>query len=156
MKQKKITMDKFDLAGFTKVIVDFLDGEGTNPSYSIMTVAAPGCVPEYGPDEGMPNFLQELEAGHLLFFPFSMSNVGDPVPCADGQSRQIDDDDNSDFCIGDIDCVGFLLQLKKGIFYIDSAVNAGGGCTWSPSVDIQNCDVFDSGMEAFIDRFLQR
>ena len=158
MKQKKVATNDFDLEGFTNAVLSFLGGEvspDVHPSYAIVKVDAPGGVPEFGPEEGRSNFMEEFEARHLLFFPFSSSNVGEPVRCADGQSRELNDD--SDFIIGDVDCVGFLFQLKEGVLYIDSAVHAGGACVAPPpSIDIENCNVFDAGMEAFIDRFILR
>jgi len=156
MKQREVAIEKFNMDGFTKAILEFLGEEVSpevHPSWAIVRVAAPGGIPEYGPEEGRSNFMEELEAGHLLFFSFSSSNMGEPIRCADGQYREIDEE--SDFCIGQTDCVGFLFQLKEGVLYINSAVDAGGACVAPPpSVDIQGCDVFDAGMEAFIDSFI--
>ena len=158
MKQRKIAISDFDFEVFTKAMLNFLKKEvsqDVHPSYAIVKIDAPGGMPEFGPEDGRSNFLEELEVGHLLFFPFSSSNVGEPVQCADDQSREIDDD--SDFIIGEVDCVGFLIQLKDNVLYIDSAIHAGGACPGpSPSVDIENCDVFEAGMETFIDRFIIR
>ena len=79
-----------------------------HPSSAIVKLTAPGGVPEFGPDNARTNFLEELEAGQLLFFPFSSSNFGEPVRCADDKSRELDDD--SDFIIGDVDCSGFSFS----------------------------------------------
>lgn len=155
MRQTNIDVDDFDLAGFAEEVLGFLGGqvsEEVHPSYAIVKVAAPGGFPQFGPGEGRSNFLEELESGHLLFFPFSSSYVDEPVPCADGQSRQLDED--TEPAIGDVDCVGFLLQLKQQRLIIDSAIHAGGGLPPPPSVDIEYCGVFDAGMEAFISRFI--
>ncbi|HQM51480.1 MAG TPA: hypothetical protein PLJ71_22610 [Candidatus Hydrogenedentes bacterium] len=158
MKQRQVAFDDFDMEGFTKAVLDFVGREmsqDVHPSYAIVKVAAPGGVPEFGPEEGRSHFLEELQSGHLLFFPFSSGNVGEPVLCADGQSRELEDD--SDFVLGDVDCVGFLLQLRERDLYIDSAVHAGGACPGPvPSVDVENCGVFDAGMEAFLNRFIRR
>jgi len=59
--------------------------------------------------------MKELEAGLWLFCPFCGPNVGKPFPCADGQSREIDEDD--DFCLGDVDEAGYLLGLKNDRLY---------------------------------------
>jgi len=157
MKQKKVAVKDFDFKGFTKALLGFLGkelGEEVHPSYGIVTVAEPGGVPEYGPETGRANFQEELEAGKLLFFPFSSSNVDEPIPCADGKKRKLAED--SDFMMGEVDCVGFLVQLKAGAFYINSAMQAGGACPGPvPSVDIMDCDLFDAPMEKFIGKFIR-
>ena len=159
MKEKKVNLEKFDLQSFTSATLKFLTtqvSEEVDPSFAIVTVTAPGGIPEFGPEKGRSNFLEELKSGLLLFFPFSSSNVGDPIPCADGNSYEIDSDLDSDFTLGDTDCVGFLLSLKDNTLHINSACHAGGCCVAPPpSVDIESCDIFDAPMEQFICKFIQ-
>ena len=156
---KKITINKNDFCfdEFAESIVDFLARQGCeDPSSSVARVSAPGGMPKCGPGEGRPDFLRELEEGGLLFFPFSGANMGEPIPCADGVDRLLDE--GSGLFFGDIDCVGFLVELKGDDFVINSAVDAGGCCPGPPpSVDITtDCGVFDAPMEAFLQSFIRQ
>jgi hypothetical protein len=112
------------------------------------------------------------EFGAVLFFPFSESNIGEPIKCADGNQYIVpadceDDCDNTelecsecsrqherDFCMGDTDCVGYLVSLKEGIITIDSAMYYSGSCTFPPSSDLkEDCYIFDQPMTEFLNRF---
>lgn len=158
MKQKQVAFADFDLKSFINTTLIWLKtqvSDEVDPSYAIVKISASGDSPEFGPESGRSNFQEELENGQLLFFPFSSSNIGEPVECIDGKSREIDYE--SDFGMGDSDCVGFLIGLKKGILYINSAIHAGGCCPGpGPSVDIIDCDIFDNGMEKFINKFIRQ
>jgi len=155
MKEVIINKDKFKFNDFTASILEFLKSWGmeVHPSYAIAMVEEPGDAPEYGPEEGRNNFLDELSAGNYLFFPFSTSNLDEPISCANGKAYKLDEE--SDFVIGDIDCVGFLIKLDNGNFIINSAVNAGGACMAPPpSVDITDCDIFDKPMKNYLNNFM--
>jgi len=159
VKQIKIAIDKFDFEDFQKEVIGFLAGQvspDVHPSWAVVGIDAPGDEPEYGPEEGRSSFLDELNAGRYLFFPFSSSNACGPIDCADGECREYEDSEETEAIIGDVDCVGFLLKLKEGILYIDSAIHAGGSCPAPPpSVDISDCDIFEDGMKEFIRRFIR-
>lgn len=156
MRTMEIEKAKLHFDEFTREILAFLKtqvSEEVHPSFAIVKVDEPGHVPQYGPEEGHSNFLEELEAGWQVFFPFSSSNVGEPIECADGKARAIDDE--SDIGLGEVDCVGFLVKIENGSFVINSAIHAGGSCTFPPpSVDISDCNVFDVPMEAFLGSFI--
>lgn len=161
--QKTISLNNFDFNGFTEAILEFLGGqisEEIHPSWAIVTVDEPRGTSEYGPEEGRSNFLDELQSGQRLFFPFSSSNVGEPVPCADGESRQVvydeEDETKNDFIMGDVDCVGFLFKLEDNKLCISLAIHAGGSCPGAgPAVKIEkDCGVFTAGMNSFIDKFV--
>ena len=71
MKQKKVATNDFDLEGFTNAVLSFLGGEvspDVHPSYAIVKVDAPGGVPEFGPEEGRSNFMEEFELAIFYFF----------------------------------------------------------------------------------------
>lgn len=153
MDQKEISIGSFDLDGFTEVVLGFIrerTSKDAHPSFAILRLDASGCFDGWGPKEGRSNFLEELEAGHTLFFPFTLFGEEDPVRCADGQSLELGEES----IVGDMACVGFLFQLKEGILYVDSALLATVVCHTPPSANIQNCDVFDAGMESLIDKFI--
>jgi len=129
-----------------------------HPSFAIVKVRNLDDPAEYGPDEGRSNFSEELEEGWQLFFPFSSSYVGEPIPCADNVAREPDEEDDeedSNFPLGDVDCIGFLIQKAGNDFIINSAIHAGGGCPVPPPyVDIIDCDLFDEPMKDFLKRFI--
>ena len=158
MQEIILPRDKFQFDKFSKRILRYLRkqvSEEVDPSYAIVAVSEPGGVPRFGPEEGRENFLKELESGLKLFFPFSDSDIGEPIECADGRSRTIKE--NSDFRLGETSCVGFLIQLKDKKFIINSAINAGRGCPGgTESVDIAECDIFDAAMEKFIRQFVEK
>jgi hypothetical protein len=158
MKQVVIQIRNFDFDSFAKNILAFLEGQvsgDVHPSYAVVRVAKSGAVPEYGPEKGRSEFVDEIENGKLLFFPFSSSNAGDAIECVDGISRVLPDD--SALILGDVDCVGFLIGLKEGYFTIDSAIHAGGASPGPlPSIDIVDCDIFDSPMDNYIKQFLAK
>jgi hypothetical protein len=96
MDQRRVALTRFDFDAFTAAILAFLRTQGfeeVDPSYAIVTVAHPGDVPEYGPPEGRDTFAEELAAGRWLFYPFSTSNIGAGVACADGRQRLLPDDE---------------------------------------------------------------
>jgi hypothetical protein len=155
MKEIIVPFEKFNFNGFVKEMLVFAS-EIMNPAYSVAWVYESGDFPEYDEDKEDRDYITELkEEGKCLYFTFSNVNIGDPINCADGNEYEIDED--SDFCIGDVDTVGYLLQYKDGDLIINSAINAGGACTAPPpSVDIVlDCDVFNEPMERFIRKFIK-
>jgi hypothetical protein len=96
--------------------------------------------------------MKELESGLWLFFPFCGPNVGEPVPCADGKSLEIDED--NDFCLGDVDTAGYLLGLKNDQLTIHSVVQSLY-CMPTASVDItRKCGPLEKPMVQFIKQYL--
>ena len=157
MKRITVPREEFDFAGFTRAILRFLQKNVPNwipSSYGVARVEHPGGIPEDGPGTGPDDFIAELRTGSLLFFPFSASNVGEPIPCADGRSRKLPED--AEFVIGEVDCVGYLVKLTRSRFQIDSAIHAGGACPAPPpSVDVADCGIFDVPMENFVRKFVK-
>ena len=160
MKQLTVPISEFDLSTFIKDILKFnktVVSKEVDPSYAIVVVSEIGGIPNYGPESGGRDIYSELvDEGKRLFLPFSSSNIGEPMPCADGNSYEIDED--SDFCMGDIDCVGYLVEKEGDNLLIQSAINAGGGCPVPPpSVELlEDCDVFEDGMREFLERYINK
>lgn len=126
-----------------------------DPAYSVAWVRNSGDIPQYDEDKDERDYLAELkEEGKMLYFTFSNTNVGDPINCADGKEYEIDED--SDFCLGEADTVGYLIRYDNGDLIINSAVNASGACVAPPpSIDLEaDCDVFDEPMAKFIRKFI--
>lgn len=157
MKELSIPTSKFKFDKFTESILVFLSDvidKKYHPSYVVMKMNNIDDKPKFGPVKGRANFQDELKSGKLLFFPFTSTNTVDfPIVCADGSNQELDDD--SDFAMGDVDSVGYLFQLKDGKYIINSAIHAGGG-PMMPSVDITDCDIFESPMKKYIKKFIAK
>jgi hypothetical protein len=155
VEQISVKTDRFQFDIFLETILGFITSgvpEDIHPSSYIMIVDDENNS-YWGQEEGRNNFLGELSEGQSLFFPFSWTNVGEPIKCADGESYEIDED--GEFGLTEVDCVGFRVQLDSGSFAIQTAVSTGGGHSESPCVVIEeDCDVFDKPMKLFIDRFI--
>ena len=156
MKEIIVPIHKFDFKGFAAKSIEFAE-QYIDPDYAVAWVDEPGDIPEYVNDyENKDALLELLIEGKVLFIMFSDSNIGDSIACADSNEYVIDED--SDFCLGDTDCVGYLLQSKDSVLTINSAINASGACTAPPpSVDIENdCDVFDKPLEDYIKKYIDK
>jgi len=116
----------------------------------------------YGPESGWSNFIEKLEDGKLLFFPFSDSYIEEPVKCADGKkhpSKFIEDKkDNYEIPIGESDCIGFSFLLKENNFIIQSSIHYGGYMYphSPPHVKLHDCGIFKSPMQKFINTFIKK
>ncbi|MGV8984380.1 hypothetical protein [Clostridium sp.] len=156
MKEIQIPYKKFNITEFMEKMEVFT-GEVMNVCYAFPWVEVSGDIPDFDEDKEERDYISELkDEGKLLYFTFSNTNIGEPINCADGEEYEIDEDSN--FCLGDADTVGYLLQYKNGDLIINSAVNAAGACTATPpSLDIElNCDVVDKPMEEFIQGFIEK
>jgi len=155
MKELLLSTNQFQFEQFASDILKFLARRGyedIDPSSAIARTKSLDDIPEFGSESGRDNFLEELNQGYYLFFPFSDSDVGEPIRCADGEEYEIDEE--SDFSLGEVACVGFLLKIEGDRIRINSAVHDCGGCPLPPSVEIRHCDVFDSPMNDFIHRYI--
>ena len=162
MEQLNVPLKEFNLTRFINKIIDFNKTVISNEfdaSYIIAEVPKVGGVPKYKTGSKDYNFKSKLiEEGKRLFFPFSATNVGEEIPCADGKTYEIDDEGESDLCFGEADCIGYLVEIKDGKVIINTAVNYGGACVAPPaSVEIQKeCDIFEEPMRKFLGRFIRK
>lgn len=156
MKELVVANDSFQFNSFTDAILKFLPrviSHEIHPSSAITRVESLDDIPEWGPEKGRSNFLNELTEGYCLFFPFTATNVGEPIACANGKSYDIDEDTECN--LSEADCDGFLVKLEKGNFVINSAFQAGGGHS-SPYIEITDCGVFDRPMKRFVNKFVKK
>jgi len=162
-----VEQEHFDFDQFSKEIVTFLSkrvSEELDPSFAIAVIEKLGenGRAEYGPESGWKDLLALLQKGKLLFFPFSDNYLGEPVFCVDGNfyPEKIDGkyQEDIDIEIGETDCYGYTLQLKKSMFHIHSSIHFGGYMypMTPPHVELkEDCGVFDQPMNKFINRFLE-
>lgn len=169
MKELKVTTNEFDLDQFIEEILNFTETMvwDVDPTFPIVWVEKQGSAAKFGPEEGGRDLEVELlEDRKILSFPFSSSNVGELIPCADGNEYELPDYDEcgeeeseevGEFCLGDCDCVGYLIEYTNGELVINSAIHAGGGCMSPPTVHVEaDCNVFDGPMTEFIWRFVRK
>lgn len=182
MQETKIEFENFDFHHFVDSMFDFAPKVLSDPEYFVQWVKESKDEPndlENCLDHNV--LLKALEDGKCLFFSFSDVNFGEPIRCANGKAYLLLDDDyvnendedendedeyeiivaedynDSDFCFGDVDCLGYLLEKKGDQLIINTAINAGGCCPGpGPSIDIkEDCYIFDQPMKEFIQGFIK-
>lgn len=118
----------------------------------------PTATQSGGQKKGWDDFFKVLSDGQRLYFPFSFTNIGEPIECADGNVVELDDKGNSEIGLGDSDTVGFLLKLEEDSFMIETAAHSGGCCAppHGDYVEAGNCGEFDKPMEGFIGAFIRK
>ena len=176
--EKKIPVSQFDLSAFIQAVTSYLQkrvAEGMDPLAAIPAVENGGRIPGWAEEQPGRNLLDELtKQGKMLFFPFSESNVGLPIFCADGQHYEFEEPDEADEevpdltdadweeveaeeCMGETDAVGYMISLdetQKNL-HIRSGMLYGGGCMCPPSAEAVEKipSIFVEPMEAFISKF---
>jgi hypothetical protein len=115
MKELKMRVTDFDLAGFIDELVGFLEMNGLSKT-AIAWLSDYEDIPEAGPDWPDRNYRKELQReGRILYFPFSDINTGEPVCCADGHEYLLPVLEPSEselaFCAGEIESVGLLVRI---------------------------------------------
>jgi hypothetical protein len=182
MQQIKITAEDFDLEKFVETSIEFLKtmvDPQFDPTVAIDIHDTEKEVPEVDNTVRRDLIKEMKEFGAVLFFPFSENNMGEPIKCADGNEYILPkdcaddcghpdldcskcpeqherDEVNEDFCMGDTDCVGYLVSLREVIITIDSAMYYSGSCTFPSSSDLQeDCYIFDEPMYEFAKSFIK-
>ena len=84
MKDIVVNKDKIDFEKFVKKTLSFLStrvSDEVDPSMAIAIVEELGeeGYAVYGPESGWSNFIEKLEDGKLLFFPFSSPNTDQTI-----------------------------------------------------------------------------
>ena len=159
MKYTNSEVDDFDFSGFIDTILKFnktIISQDFDPTFAIVEVPEIGGVPIYGSEnDGRDIYSELVNEGKRLFFPFSATNVGEPIPCADGNSYELDEE-NGELCMGVADSIGYLVEIENGKIVIHSAIHCGGACVAPPpSVDLlEDCEVFEEPMMEFLERFV--
>ncbi len=171
MKEIRIPLEKFDLDGFIKETLRFLDDKVDHPTLAITWVVAPGSYPNDETDENW-DFRSKLLNEHVyLFFPFALPDMEGSFDCADGQPYRVRaedvwgkdeewddeegyDDDDEEFTIEDI--IGYLIRFDNGRFEVNPAVCPLSGGYPSPTVDLLNENHFLEKQQAdFLNRFIK-
>ncbi len=163
MKQIRISTEYFDLEAFLARTVEFLrelTSPEVAPSYGIVWVQSSGDVPVFGPESGWDVLAGLKEEGKMVFFPFAFKDVDGTFATADDNTYRPtsrEEDTEHGMLIGLEDSIGFLVQIKEGSVYINSAVHTSGGCPGPlPGVDLRSdCGVLEEPMERLIRSFIK-
>jgi hypothetical protein len=176
VKPIKVNYDRFDLDRFVGEIMDwFSDGvvETVEPTAMVPWVVKGRA--HYGKEDEPRDLIAELTVeGKTLMLPFSSSNCGDPIRCADGCAYEFEDADDEDewddsdeeqaetdessLYFGETDSLGYLVSLEGSDIVIRSGVLSFGlMCFLAPSADeVLDCGVFDQPMYDFVNKFIKR
>jgi len=154
MRQITVAKEKFDFKKFVKEALKFNKAQMSpevDPSYCIIK-AKDGRWPKYC-DEHRENFMEELEEGYYLFFRFASGEYRELIRCLDGGSIIIGP--RSNICIGELEEIGYLFQLKNGKFIINSASHCFS-CIPPPAIIPKtNCGIFAKPMKEYIEKFIK-
>jgi len=156
MIEKQISITEFKLQEFINKTLEFnktVMGEGPNPSFAIVWTNGNSLEVHYE-DENIArnNFIEQLNEGKTLFFPYSSSNVDNEVFCANNKTVEIPEQDTA-YLIGDVDCFGFSVKQQNDELVISSAIHYGGSCGRPDSIQNSDCDIFENDMIAYLVSF---
>ena len=164
VKELKMPVEKFDAEGFVADIMNFLKSQqigGDESEVVIAEVEEDGATPKWGDTIPGRNIVKELlQDEKALFFTFSGTDDGDPVPCADGKSYQVsyEEDDEVFECLGEGEVVGYVLKVSQGELSIKSVIHGPGvTCCQAPSVSyIEDAGPFEQAMTDYVKRLIRK
>ena len=153
MKTIIVEKDKFLFDKFAKEILTFLEEIGCDyPSpYNFIFKDSDE---EWSEGVNIRNFMEELEEGEGLYFPFTTTGGSDTVGSFDGTEYA-----SEDAGLGEIDTYGFHIELKDDKFVIQSALFMDSWRTGPGAMVLKDDDQdyahFDGPMEKFINKFIK-
>ena len=155
MQKKQIEKAKFNLTHFSNSILTFLETQVSSdihPSWAIVWLSRDSDKVSFGPEEGRSNFLEQLQEGNKLFFPFSSSCV-EELYFASGQTIECKEKNKSNL-LSDIDSLGFLVSLDKDTYTIEQAIHYGGCFPHPNNIEVHNTSPFSIKMDTFLSDFI--
>lgn len=165
MDEILIPLNEFDLPGFIGRIVSFIGQLGRGnpaPITAIPVVEDNGLTPnlyEHAADRTPHDEL--LKENKTLYFPFSSSNTGEPVLCADGRKYNVlepEDKEKYELALLTMDTtetVGFLVRIVDNKVSIQFAKQFIGNADGPASVEVlKHVGQFEDGMKAFLEAFI--
>ncbi|TCL58285.1 hypothetical protein EDC14_104321 [Hydrogenispora ethanolica] len=156
METLQIALHRFEMAQFIGAITRFFASQGIPPAM-IAPFAGYDEPLEFGPAEERDLAAELLEEGRSLYFPFSDTNTGEAVPCADGQRYRFPvvetDETELNFCAAELESIGFLVAVARDELRIEQAVMSGGALSPAEPADWSGL-ALDEAMERFIRKFI--
>lgn len=159
MKEIRIALSRFNLSRFIGEIFNFMHQNDISPTV-VVCFSENGDVAELEADEVNQDSIKELLfQGEILFLPFSDINVGEPVPCVDGNHYLLSDPDELDqevaVSIDEVESVGFLVQVEQEMAVICPAVFLGGEYYEIDSAEMgEDLKEYSEPMNQFVQRFV--
>ncbi len=159
MGEFRVGLSRFDLSGFIGEIFDFLHRNDISPTV-VVSFTQDGAAAESEMDEITQDSTWELLLrGEILFLPFSDINVGESIPCADGNSYSIFTSSGLDEEVAvsaeQVESVGFLVKVEQENIEICPAVFKGGDyCQMDPNEIEGDLKEFNEPMFQFVGRFM--
>ena len=155
MLKNQLTLSNFSFPIFTKTILTFLETQVSSdihPSWAIVWLSTDSDKVNFGLEKGRSNFLEQLQKGHKLFFPFSSSCV-EELYFASGQTIECKEDSSFNL-LSNIDSLGFLVSLDKDIYTIEHAIHYGGCFPHPNNIEVLNNNPFIKEMDTFLSTFI--
>jgi len=159
MKEIRIALSRFDLPRFIGKILDFMRQNNLSPTV-VVCFSEDGDLAELEVDEiNRDSILGQLFQGNIFFLPFSDINVGEPVPCADGNqyslSNSSDLDEEVAVSVDEVESVGFLVQVEQEMAVICPAVFQEGEYFEIESAEMEeDLKEFNEPMNQFVQQFV--
>lgn len=159
MKEIRIALSRFDFSRFIGKILDFVQQKNFSPTV-VVCFSEDGDLVELEVDEINQDSIRDmLYQGKIFFLPFSDINVGEPVPCADGNhyslSNSGDLDEEVALSVDEVESVGFLVQVEQEMAVICPAVFQGGEYFEIESAEMEeDLKEFSEPMDQFIQQFV--
>ena len=162
MKPRIFPIDCFDFDGFMESIYAFLLERFQEPDPSIwIQVLEPGSV--FPEDRGCRDVREDLRNGLALFFPFALPDMTGGTFCADGRDfatwqtmeNEGEVPEDHEYLVDDINELGFIISLEKGVYVIRLATLCGGlqAGPWPYVEEREDMGIFEEKMTDFLNRF---
>jgi hypothetical protein len=161
----KMPLDTFDLTGFIGRDVNFVRELGAGnpaPITAIPVVERNGLTPNLYENATDRTLHDELVKEHkAIYFPFSSSNTGKPVLCADGREYSVPkpenrkNDESVDLTMDSTETVGFVVKASHDQLSVQFAKQFAGNADFPASVEtLKHVGEFEAPMMAFLETFI--
>jgi hypothetical protein len=158
-------LNTFDLTGFIGRTVNFVRELGTGnpaPITAIPVVEGNGLTPNLYENATDRTLHDELvKENKAIYFPFSSSNTGHPVLCADGRKYSVPKPEDKEklesgaLTMDSTESVGFIVKVSDKELSIQFAKHFIGNAEFRASVEIlKHVGEFETGMMAFLETFI--
>lgn len=165
MDEVKMPLNTFDLTGFIGRTVNFVRELGAGnpaPITAIPVVEKNGLTPDLYESATDRTLHDELvKENKAIYFPFSSSNTGEPVLCANGKEYSVPKPEgkhkyeSTEHTLDSTETVGFIFKVSGDQLSIQFAKHFIGNADGPASVEIlEHVGEFEAPMMAFLETFI--
>lgn len=155
MRTWQIALSSFQLAKFIRAMNAFFAANQIPPA-AVALFQDDDEPLSLGAADGR-DLAAELMDGRKLYFPFSDTNTGEAVSCADGRRYRLPvaetDETELSFCAAEWESVGFLVAVSQGEVRLEKVALAGGELLPADDPEWLATDLAES-MTRFIQTFI--